>query len=130
MLPSLAPPLATAVPLPRVSAGSRASSPTAPALFGDAANVHFYWTWEENLVSKLQAQVEAAAKQTGKKVWVTEFGLNDKVATDAQAASFLSDCIKYLEGASEVAGYSYFKVGSDQYNLNSGSSGLATAYSS
>jgi hypothetical protein len=42
--------------------------------------------------------------------WVTKFGLGPG-ATEEQEASFLMDCIAYLDGNNKVQSYSYFIVG-------------------
>ena len=59
-----------------------------------AANIHFYDIYQEGegeagTVGRFTAQIEKAAKQTGKKVWVSEFGLNAGSASAEQAAKFL-----------------------------------------
>ncbi|KAF1848442.1 glycoside hydrolase family 128 protein [Cucurbitaria berberidis CBS 394.84] len=87
----------------------------------DATNIHFYDIYETATIDRFKAQVEKAAKIYGKKVWITEFGLNPGSATPEQAASFLKDAMTYLDNSDKVQGYSWFMVGSGENQLNSGS---------
>jgi hypothetical protein len=86
----------------------------------DATNIHFYDIYDEKTIDRFQAQVEKAASLTGKKVWITEFGLNPGSASEEQAASFLKDAMAYLDGSDKVQGYSWFMVGDGENQLNSG----------
>jgi hypothetical protein len=86
----------------------------------DATNIHFYDIYDEQTIDRFQAQVEKAASMAGKKVWVTEFGLNPGSASEEQAASFLKDAMAYLDGSDKVQGYSWFMVGEGENRLNSG----------
>jgi len=87
----------------------------------DATNIHFYDIYDEQTIDRFQAQVEKAADMGGKKVWITEFGLNPGSASEEQAASFLKDAMAYLDGSDKVQGYSWFMVGDGENQLNSGS---------
>jgi hypothetical protein len=92
----------------------------------DASNMHFYDDYNEGVLGRFKTQVESVASLYGKKVWITEFGLNPGTATDDQAASFLKEAMSYLDGSDKVQGYSWFMVGgTSQYGLNSGN-GLST----
>jgi endo-1,4-beta-mannosidase len=86
----------------------------------DATNIHFYDDYDSDVINRFKTQVEKAAEIYGQKVWVTEFGLNTGTATEEQAASFLKDAMDYLDGSDHVQGYSWFMVGSGEYQLNSG----------
>lgn len=86
----------------------------------DATNIHFYDIYDEQTIDRFQAQVEKAASLYGKKVWITEFGLNPGSASQEQAASFLKDAMAYLDGSDNVQGYSWFMVGDGENQLNSG----------
>lgn len=86
----------------------------------DATNIHFYDIYEEATIDRFKAQIEKAAQLYGKPVWVTEFGLNPGSASEEQAASFLKECMEYLDSSDKVQGYSWFMVGEGQYQLNSG----------
>ena len=92
-----------------------------PDAIVDATNIHFYSIYQDKTntqysttIERLQTQVETAAKNYGKKVWLTEYGLNPGSATADQAATFLQESLTYLDNAPEVQGYSYFMVGTDQ----------------
>jgi hypothetical protein len=87
----------------------------------DATNIHFYDIYDEKTIDRFQDQVEKAAELSGKKVWITEFGLNPGSASEEQAASFLKDAMAYLDGSDKVQGYSWFMVGDGENQLNSGS---------
>jgi hypothetical protein len=91
-----------------------------PDAIVQATNIHFYDIFDDGTIDRFKAHVEKAITMTNKPVWVTEFGLNPG-ATEDQAASFLKDCMAYLDGNSNVQGYSYFMVGSGENQLNSGS---------
>lgn len=86
----------------------------------DATNIHFYDIYESATIDRFKAQVEKAAEIYGKKVWVTEFGLNPGSASQEQAATFLKDAMAYLDSSDKVQGYSWFMVGSGENQLNSG----------
>jgi hypothetical protein len=86
----------------------------------DATNIHFYDIYDEGTIDRFEAQVEKAASLGGKKVWITEFGLNPGSASEEQAASFLKDAMAYLDGSDKVQGYSWFMVGDGENQLNSG----------
>lgn len=96
----------------------------------DANNIHFYDVYEPVTIDRFKTHVEHAAAY-GKKVWVTEFGLNPGAAPN-QAASFLQECMAYLEGSDYVQGYSWFMVGTGENQLNSGGglSALGQIYAS
>jgi hypothetical protein len=89
----------------------------------DAHNIHFYDIYEPSTLKRLTSHVGRAAAY-GKKVWVTEFGLNPGAAPE-QARSFLEECIAYLEDCDDVQGYSWFMVGTGENQLNVGA-GLST----
>jgi len=91
-----------------------------PDAIVDATNIHFYDIYDEKTIDRFQAQVEKAASLSGKKVWITEFGLNPGSASEEQAASFLKDAMAYLDGSDKVQGYSWFMVGDGENQLNSG----------
>jgi hypothetical protein len=84
----------------------------------DATNIHFYDIYDDKTIDRFTAHVKQAAKLYGKKVWVTEFGLNPGSATQEQAASFLKDCMAYLDTSDDVQGYSWFMVGTGENQLN------------
>lgn len=84
----------------------------------DAANIHFYDVYDDKTIDRFTAHVEQAVKTYGKKVWITEFGLNPGSATEEQAASFLKDCMAYLDASDNVQGYSWFMVGEGENQLN------------
>jgi hypothetical protein len=87
----------------------------------DASNMHWYDDHTEGVLDRFKAQVDAVASLYGKKVWVTEFGLNAGTATDEEAASFLKEAMAYLDSSDKVQGYSWFMVGgTGQYSLNGG----------
>lgn len=95
-----------------------------PQAVWHAANIHFYDIYQEGegeagTVGRFEAQVKKAAEQTGKKVWVTEFGLNPG-ATQEQAAKFLAGVLEFMDGSDLVEGYSYFMVGTGENQLISG----------
>ncbi|KAF2269153.1 hypothetical protein CC78DRAFT_453720, partial [Lojkania enalia] len=81
-----------------------------------AANIHFYDIYD-GAVERFKTHVEKAAAMFGKKVWVTEFGLNPG-ATSEQAADFLKQVMEYMDGSDVVQGYSYFMVGTGENQLN------------
>ncbi|KAL5120867.1 hypothetical protein ACEQ8H_001053 [Pleosporales sp. CAS-2024a] len=85
-----------------------------------ATNIHFYDVFDKGTIDRFKAQVEKAAQLYGMPVWITEFALNPGSATEAQAASFLKDCMAYLDSSSHVQGYSWFMVGTGENQLNSG----------
>ncbi|KAF2022629.1 hypothetical protein EK21DRAFT_119556 [Setomelanomma holmii] len=103
-----------------------------PDAIVDATNIHFYDIFDETTIDRFKAQVQHAATAYGKKVWVTEFGLNPGAATPTQAARFLEDCMAYLEDSNDVQGYSWFMVGTGENQLNPGSelSSLGQLYAS
>jgi hypothetical protein len=85
-----------------------------------ATNIHFYDIYDNGTIDRFKAQVEKAAAIYGKPVWITEFGLNPGSASQEQAASFLKECMSYLDSSDKVQGYSWFMVGSGENQLNSG----------
>ncbi|CAO2654275.1 Nn.00g110080.m01.CDS01 [Neocucurbitaria sp. VM-36] len=91
-----------------------------PGASVDATNIHFYDIYESATIDRFKAQVEKAAEIYGKKVWITEFGLNPGSASEEQAASFLKEAMAYLDSSDKVQGYSWFMVGSGENQLNSG----------
>lgn len=91
-----------------------------PQAVVQATNIHFYDNYDNGTVDRFKAQVEKAASLYGKPVWITEFGLNPGTASEDQAASFLKDCMSYLDSSDKVQGYSWFMVGSGENQLNSG----------
>ncbi|KAH9869392.1 hypothetical protein IAQ61_006598, partial [Plenodomus lingam] len=104
-----------------------------PEAIVDATNIHFYDIYEEGLtLERFKAQVKKANEIYGKPVWVTEFGLNPGSASSEQATIFLKGAMEYLDGAIYVQGYSWFKVGEgeNQLNTNGGLSPLGEAYAS
>lgn len=90
-----------------------------PDAIVDAANIHFYDQYDSTVFDRFKAHVEKAAKQTGQKLFITEFGLNPGTANPQQAAEFLAQCIKYLDAEPVVEGYAYFMVGEGENQLNS-----------
>lgn len=107
-----------------------------PSATWHAADIHFYDIYQEGegqagTVGRFIAQIEKAAEQTGKKVWVTEFGLNPG-ATAEQSAKFLKGCMEYMDSSDKVEGYAYFMVGSGENQLNSGTglSSIGEVYAS
>jgi hypothetical protein len=97
-----------------------------PQAVWHAANIHFYDIYQEGegeagTVGRFEAQVKKAAEQTGKKVFVTEFGLNPGSASQEQAAKFLAAVMEFMDGSDLVSGYSYFMVGTGENQLLSGS---------
>ncbi|RMZ72018.1 glycoside hydrolase family [Pyrenophora seminiperda CCB06] len=96
----------------------------------DAANIHFYDQYDSTVFDRFKSHVEQAAKQTGMKVWITEFGLNPGTASETQAVEFLSQCMEYLDASPVVQGYSWFMVGSgeNQLNANGGLSAVGKVY--
>lgn len=98
----------------------------------DASNMHFYDNYDSTVMDRFKAQIDSVSELYGLKVWITEFGLNTGTATDAEAASFLKEAVAYLDSCDKVQGYSYFMVGTGQYQLNSGSglSSIGEVYAS
>jgi hypothetical protein len=96
----------------------------------DAYNIHFYDIYESATIERLKSHVEQAATY-GKKIWVTEFGLNPGAGPE-EARSFLKECLVYLDGCDDVQGYSWFMVGTgeNQLNLGAGLSALGHIYAS
>ncbi|KAF2273994.1 uncharacterized protein EI97DRAFT_435644 [Westerdykella ornata] len=97
-----------------------------PGAKWDAVNVHFYDIFQEgegdaSTVNRFISHIEAAAKLTGKPVWVTEFGLNAG-STAEDSAKFLRAAMKYMDDSDKVHAYSYFMVGSGENQLISGNS--------
>jgi hypothetical protein len=103
-----------------------------PDAIVQATNIHFYDIYESATIDRFKAQVEKAAALYGKPVWITEFGLNPGSATQEQAASFLKECMSYLDSSDKVQGYSWFMVGSGENQLNSanGLSAVGEVYAS
>ncbi|EUC33273.1 glycoside hydrolase family 128 protein [Bipolaris zeicola 26-R-13] len=96
----------------------------------DATNIHFYDVYDDKTIDRFIAHVKQAAETYGQKVWITEFGLNSGSATQEQAASFLKDCMAYLDTSDDVQGYSWFMVGTgeNQLNLSDGLSPIGKVY--
>ncbi|KAH6644139.1 glycosyl hydrolase catalytic core-domain-containing protein [Boeremia exigua] len=90
-----------------------------------ATNIHFYDIYEEATFDRFKAQVEKAAADYGKPVWITEFGLNPGSASEEQAATFLKKAMDFCDSSSVVEGYSWFMVGTGENQLNT-ASGLST----
>jgi hypothetical protein len=86
-----------------------------------ATNIHFYDIYEEATIDRFKAQVEKAAANYGKPVWITEFGLNPGSASEEQAASFLKEAMAYCDSSDKVQGYSWFMVGTGENQLNTAS---------
>ncbi|KAF2008506.1 glycoside hydrolase family 128 protein [Aaosphaeria arxii CBS 175.79] len=103
-----------------------------PEAVWHAASIHFYDNYDADVINRFKAHVEKAAGMFNKPVWVTEFSLNKGTATEEQAASFVKEAAAYLDSAEHVAGYSYFMVGTGEYQLNSASglSAVGEAYKS
>jgi len=112
-----------------------------PDAIVDATNIHFYTIYQDKTntqysttMDRLQTQVETAAKNYGKKVWLTEYGLNPGSATAEQAATFLTESLTYLDNSPDVQGYSYYMVGTDQSSYElceaGGASALGKIYAS
>ena len=95
-----------------------------------ATNIHFYDIYEEATIDRFKAQVEKAATNYGKPVWITEFGLNPGSASEEQAASFLKEAMAYCDSSDKVQGYSWFMVGTGENQLNtaSGLSAIGQVY--
>ncbi|EOA84932.1 hypothetical protein ACJQWK_06664 [Exserohilum turcicum] len=91
-----------------------------PDAIVDAVNIHFYDIYDDKTIDRFTAHVEKAAEVYGMKVFVTEFGLNSGTATQDQAASFLKQCMDYLDASDKVSGYSWFMVGTGENQLNVG----------
>lgn len=91
-----------------------------PGAVVHATNIHFYDIPSDDTITRFKTQIETAAAEYNKPVWVTEFGLNSGSATDAQAASFLKQAMEYMDGSDLVQGYSYFMVadGTDMLNAD------------
>jgi hypothetical protein len=83
-----------------------------------AANIHFYDIWEEGTLDRFKSHCEEAAKITGKKVWVTEFGLRE--GSVEQTTEFLKAVMEWMDGSDIVQGYAYFMVGNGANQLNDG----------
>ncbi|KAJ4323260.1 hypothetical protein N0V94_002004 [Neodidymelliopsis sp. IMI 364377] len=86
-----------------------------------ATNIHFYDIYESATIDRFKAQVEKAAANYGKPVWITEFGLNPGSASEEQAASFVKEAMDYCDSSDNVAGYAWFMVGTGENQLNSAS---------
>ncbi|KAI8938912.1 hypothetical protein NX059_004769 [Plenodomus lindquistii] len=103
-----------------------------PDAIVDATNIHFYDIYQEGqTLERFQAQIEKAAQNYGKPVWVTEFGLNPGSASSEQAVTFLKGAMAYMDSSDKVQGYSWFMVGTGENQLNTvnGLSVLGEAYS-
>ncbi|KAH7551532.1 glycoside hydrolase family 128 protein [Bipolaris maydis] len=96
----------------------------------DATNIHFYDVYDDQTINRFIAHVKQAAQTYGQKVWITELGLNSGSATEEQAASFLKDCMAYLDTSDDVQGYAWFMVGTgeNQLNLGDGLSPIGKVY--
>lgn len=90
-----------------------------------ATNIHFYDIYEDATIDRFKAQIEKAASNYGKPVWITEFGLNPGSASQEQAATFLKEAMEYCDSSDSVQGYSWFMVGTGENQLNT-ASGLST----
>lgn len=90
-----------------------------------ATNIHFYDIYEDATIDRFKAQIEKAAANYGKPVWITEFGLNPGSASEEQAATFLKEAMEYCDSSDSVQGYSWFMVGTGENQLNT-ASGLST----
>ncbi|KAJ4991399.1 hypothetical protein SVAN01_03046 [Stagonosporopsis vannaccii] len=90
-----------------------------------ATNIHFYDIYEDATIDRFKAQIEKAAADYGKPVWITEFGLNPGSASEEQAATFLKQAMEYCDSSDNVQGYSWFMVGKGENQLNT-DSGLST----
>jgi len=104
-----------------------------PDAIVDATNIHFYDIYVEGLtLEHFKAHIEQAVKTFGKKVWITEFGLNPGSASSSQAVDFLKGAMEYLDNSSDVQGYSWFMVGTGENQLNtlSGLSPVGEIYAS
>jgi hypothetical protein len=89
-----------------------------------AANIHFYDIYQEgegdsSTINRFKKHIENAAKLTGKKVWVTEFGLNEGSSAE-DVAKFVKAAMQYMDGSDLVGGYSYFMVGTGPNQLVAG----------
>jgi hypothetical protein len=107
-----------------------------PQAVYNAVNVHFYDIYQEgeglgSTVNRFIDLIESANKQTGKQVWITEFGLNPG-ATEEQTHDFLKKTMEYMDGSDIVGGYSYFMVGTGENQLNTvnGLSAVGEVYAS
>jgi len=95
-----------------------------PDAIWHATNLHFYDIYQEGegdmgTVNRFKKHIEEGYKLTGKKVWVTEFGLNPGSSAD-DTAKFLKEVMKYMDESDKVDGYSYFMVGTGENQLSSG----------
>lgn len=68
----------------------------------DYVPIHWYGTESSDFIS----HVEAAYQQTGKPIWITEFGLTS--GTDADISSFLETVMAWMDSTSYVERYAYF----------------------
>ncbi|KAL1595093.1 hypothetical protein SLS60_009780 [Paraconiothyrium brasiliense] len=75
----------------------------------DDINIHWYGPATAGFDAFKSHYESAKSKFSGKKIWVTEFGLTG--ATEQESADFLKSAQEYLDGESTCAGYSYFAVG-------------------
>lgn len=62
--------------------------------------------WYSNNAADFINHVEAAYAQTGKPIWITEFGLTG--STDAQVESFMTTVMAWMDSTDYVHRYSYF----------------------
>lgn len=76
----------------------------------DDINIHWYGPASAGFEAFKSHYEDAKSKFSGKKIWVTEFGLTG--ASADESADFLKSAQAYLDGDSSCAGYSYFAVGS------------------
>lgn len=95
-----------------------------PDAIWHATNLHFYDIYMEGegdmgTVNRFKKHVEAGYELTGKKVWVTEFGLNPGSSAE-DTAKFLKEVMAYMDSSDKVDGYSYFMVGTGENQLSSG----------
>ncbi|PSN61350.1 hypothetical protein BS50DRAFT_148706 [Corynespora cassiicola Philippines] len=98
----------------------------------DAANIHFYDIYDDQVVQRFKDHIGKASSDYGKPVWVTEFGLNPGSATAEQAAQFVKEVTEFMDGYENCAGYAYFMVGTGENQLNtaSGLSSIGEVYAS
>lgn len=82
----------------------------------DDINIHWYGPASAGFTAFQQHYQDAVSKFSGKKIWVSEFGLQG--ATAQESADFLQKAQTFLDGESTCAGYSYFAVGNFDPSAN------------
>lgn len=82
----------------------------------DFAVVHWYDSYSN--VAYFKQFLTDAHKQTGKPIWLTEFGCND--GSDEDISGFLSQVLPWMDEQDWIERYSYFMA--EDGKLNSGSS--------